>query len=189
MKRMWRPSLTVKEALAICGPLSKPGKMPCRGYALPAQRCRLGSFLQQLPKAVCHYCYALRGRYLFPKVRAAMEKRISSLTDPRWVEAVSTLIYRSQDRYFRWHDSGDLQNIEHLRNIIHVCTNLAHIKFWLPTREYQTVEAYRRCGGKIPSNLCIRYSTHLIDGPLPFRYRLPVSTVCSQKGSISPGAH
>ena len=38
-----------------------------------------------------------------------MEKRFSSLSDPRWIDAVSTLIYRSGDRYFRWHDSGDLK--------------------------------------------------------------------------------
>ncbi len=99
MKIQWTPSLRVKEALAICGSLSHPGKMPCHGYALPAQKCRLGSFLQQLPKAVCHYCYALRGRYVFRKVQAAMERRIESLTDPRWVDAITTLIHRSGDRY------------------------------------------------------------------------------------------
>jgi len=127
MKTPWTPTLTVKEALAICGPLSNPGKMPCHGYALPAQRCRLGSFLQQLAKAICHHCYALRGRYLFPKVRAAMERRIKSLSDPRWADAISTLIYRSGDRYFRWHDSGDLQSIEHLRKIIQVCNFLPRV--------------------------------------------------------------
>ena len=189
MKTSWRPSLTVKEALAICGSLSNPGKMPGHGYALPAHRCRIGSFLQHLPKAVCHYCYALRGRYLFHKVRAAMEKRVSSLTDPRWVEAISTLIYYSRDRYFRWHDSGDLQDTEHLGKIIQVCKNLPHVRFWLPTREYQTVEAYRRSNGEIPSNLCIRYSAHLVDGLPPLRYGMPTSTVHSVKSRISPGAH
>jgi hypothetical protein len=153
MKSTWRPSLSVKEALAICGSLSNPGKMPGHGYALPAHGCRLGSFLQQLPKAVCHYCYALRGRYLFPRVRAAMEKRVSSLTDHRWVEAVSTLIYRSRDRYFRWHDSGDLQDLEHLQKIIQVCKNLPHVRFWLPTREYQTVEAPERRRRNSPESL------------------------------------
>jgi hypothetical protein len=34
MKSTWRPSLSVKEALAICGSLSNPGKMPGHGYAL-----------------------------------------------------------------------------------------------------------------------------------------------------------
>src|SRR6185437_11052114 len=69
MTSTWRPTLTVKEAIAICGSLSEPSKMPGHGYALPANRCRLGLFLQQLPKAICHYCYALRGRYVFPRVQ------------------------------------------------------------------------------------------------------------------------
>jgi hypothetical protein len=185
MNKLWKPVLTTKEALAICGSLSNPSKMPGHGYALPAYRCRIGSLLQLIPKAICHYCYALRGRYLFPVVRAAMEKRFVSLSDPRWVEAVSTLIYRSGDRYFRWHDSGDLQDLAHLRNIIRVCLNLPRIKFWLPTREYQTVEAYRRMGNKIPSNLCIRYSAHLVDGPAPLHYGLPTSTVYCAKAHIS----
>src|SRR6266852_5067995 len=95
----------------------------------------------------------------------------------------------SRDRYFRWHDSGDLQSIEHLRKIIQVCNFLPRVKFWLPTREYHTVEAYRRLGGRIPSNLCIRLSAHLIDGKLPLGYRLPVSTVSSGNDSNPCGAH
>jgi Gene product 88 len=189
MKIQWTPSLRVKEALAICGSLSNPGKMPCHGYALPAKKCRLGSFLQQLPKAICHYCYALRGRYVFQKVQAAMERRIESLTDPRWADAITTLIQRSGDRYFRWHDSGDLQSIEHLEKIIQVCKNLPRVKFWLPTREYQAVEAYRRSGGRIPSNLCIRLSAHLIDGKLPLAYGLPVSAVSTQNAGIRSSFH
>src|SRR5207245_10915565 len=94
MKTQWIPSLRVKEALAICGSLSEPGKMPCHGYALPAQRCRLGSFLQQLPTAICHHCYALRGRDGVREVRAAMARRIESLSDPRWVHARATRIHR-----------------------------------------------------------------------------------------------
>jgi hypothetical protein len=188
MKNVWTPTLTIKEAVAVCGSLSNPSKMPCHGYALPARRCRLGSFLQQLPKAICHYCYALRGRYVFRKVQAAMERRAESLTDRGWVDAVTTLIHRAGDRYFRWHDSGDLQSLEHLEKIIRVCKNLPRVRFWLPTREYQTVEAYRRLGKRIPSNLCIRLSAHLIDGKLPLRYGLPVSAVSSGKNGIPRGS-
>ncbi len=163
--------------------------MPCHGYALPAQRCRLGSFLQQLPKAVCHFCYALRGRYVFPKVRAAMEKRFQSLSHPLWAEAIGTLIHRSGERYFRWHDSGDLQGLEHLGKIIQVCRNLPKVKFWLPTREYHTVYAYRRIGGRIPPNLCIRLSAHIIDGKLPLEYGLPVSIASSSEQAVPSGSH
>lgn len=188
-KTKWAPRLTVKEARSVCGSLSNPSKMPGHGYGLPAHRCRLGSLLQLIPKTVCHFCYAMRGRYLFPVVRAAMEKRFSSLSDPRWVEAVSTLIYRSGDRHFRWHDSGDLRDVAHLSKIVQVSLNLPRIKFWLPTREYQTVEAYRRMGGTIPANLCIRYSAHLVDGFPPVRYGLPTSGVHSTRSVILAGAH
>src|SRR5206468_10075169 len=121
MNKSWRASLTKKEAVAICGSLSNPSKMPGHGYALPAYRCRIGSLLQLIPKAICHYCYALRGRYLFPRVKAAMEKRFSSLSDPRWADAISTLIYRSGDRYFRWHDSDGRDQNPHAIAVVEGC--------------------------------------------------------------------
>jgi hypothetical protein len=120
-----RPArLSTREALSICGSLSKPGKMPGHACALPAKHCRLGSLLQQIPKAVCAHCYALRGRYVFPVVRQAMEKRLASISHPRWVEALSTLIRRSRETHFRWHDSGDIQDLGHLRQIVAVAINL-----------------------------------------------------------------
>ena len=184
----WEPSFALAEAITICGGLSTPGKMPCHGYALPATACRLGSFLQQIPRAICHRCYALRGRYVFPKVQIAMARRLASLNDPRWVDAVSTLIHFTGDRYFRWNDSGDLQGLEHLENILQVCENLPRVKFWLPTREYHTVEAYRRLGGRIPPNLCIRLSGHLVNGKPPVGYGLPASVVVSSDGLPPRGA-
>jgi hypothetical protein len=182
-------ALSKKGAVAICGSLSEPAKMPGHAYSLPAAQCRLGSFLQRFPNAVCAHCYALRGRYVFAVVRRALEKRLKSLSHPFWIEALTILIRHSRDTHFRWHDSGDLQGLQHLRNIVAVCKNLPEVKFWLPTREYQTVEAYRRIGGEIPPNLCIRYSAHLIDGAPPLRYGLPASTVSSQRQNAPPGAY
>jgi hypothetical protein len=59
------------------------------------------------------------------------------------------------------------------------------VKFWLPTREYHTVEAFQRLGGQIPQNLCIRLSAHLIDGTPPVGYGLPVSVVVSEESHLS----
>jgi len=126
---------------------------------------------------------------LFPNVKEAMEKRLRSLAHPGWIDAVTTLIYRSKDRHFRWHDSGDLRDLAHLRNIVRVALNLPRVRFWLPTREYQTVEAYRRTDGKIPANLCIRYSAHLVDGLPPVRYGLPASGVHTRISAVPESAH
>jgi hypothetical protein len=165
VKTQWIPALTEKQAIAICGSLSNPSKMPGHGYALPAYRCRLGSFLQQLPKAICFHCYALRGRYTFPNVKAAMEKRFSSLTHVRWIDAVTTLIYHSKDRYFRWHDSGDIQDIEHLEKIAEVAKRTPNCMHWLPTREYGIVSAFT-AQYDIPKNLIIRLSAMFTDKPV-----------------------
>ena len=173
----------------ICGPLSDPDKMPGHGYAVPASNCRLGSLLRHVRGTVCSYCYARRGRYVYPAVKNAMQRRLASIFQPRWIEAISTLIRCSGDKYFRWHDSGDLQGLVHFLNVIRACRNLPNVRFWLPTREYQTVEAYRKTGGVIPPNLCIRYSAHFVDGPPPLRYGLPTSTVSSATRSVASDAH
>lgn len=186
---MKRRGMSVAEALAISGGLSAPGKMPGPAYSLPAESCRLGIMLRHLPRSVCAHCYALRGRYRFWRVARALRRRLRAISDPRWVEAVTSLVARTGEKHFRWHDSGDLQGLWHLRKIIEVCRRLPELKFWLPTREYQTVEAYRRCGGRIPENLCIRYSGHLVDGLPPLRYGLPVSTVSSSPDKALPGAY
>jgi hypothetical protein len=184
-----RRGLSVAEALVISGGLSAPGKMPGYAYSLPAGSCRLGMVLRHLPRSVCAHCYALRGRYRFSRVARALRRRLRAISHPRWVEAVAALIARSGETHFRWHDSGDLQSMWHLRKIIAVCPRCPGVRFWLPTREFQTVEAYRRRGGEIPENLCIRYSAHLVDGPPPLRYGLPVSTVSSSAEAAPCGAH
>jgi len=86
------------------------------------------------------------------------------------------LIAATGDRYFRWQDSGDLQSVEQLRSIVHVCRALPRVKFWLPTREYRIVTEYLKMDS-IPSNLVIRMSAHMVNANPPSGYGLPTSTV------------
>lgn len=177
-----------QEAWDLVGGLSAPSKMPSVGYSLPASKCITGSKLAQVPGSVCYGCYALKGNYQFPMVQACLEKRLASITDARWVEAMVILIKarkpskRDDVRYFRWHDSGDLQSAEHLEKIAEIARQCPDVTFWLPTREYQIVEIWMRTWiGTLPRNLIIRLSAHKIDGPLPValarRYGLTVSGV------------
>ena len=104
-----------REALQITHTLSSPSKMPCFGYSIPASRCITGGKLRKVKNSICSFCYALKGRYVFPNVLTAMEKRYQSLTHPQWVDAMTALISSKRKKdYFRWHDSGDLQGLTHL---------------------------------------------------------------------------
>jgi len=158
---------TLKEAEAIAGSLGRPSKMPGHAYGLPAKRCQVGSVLAKLPNTVCSKCYALKGNYRFANIQSALEKRFFSITHPRWVEALTFMIRFRKCEHFRWHDSGDIQSVEHLERIVEIANRCKSTKFWLPTREKDYVHAYLRLHGNFPKNLVVRVSGTLIDGPAP----------------------
>ena len=81
-----------KEANKITGGLSAPGKMPEGSYNLPARACITGAKLREIPGTPCRGCYAFKGRYNFPNVKDALSRRLESLQDPQWIEAMTVLI-------------------------------------------------------------------------------------------------
>ena len=155
--------LNKKQAKEITGGLSKPSKMPGPAFNLPASRCITGAKLVKIPGSVCHGCYALKGRYRFNNVQKALERRRQALTSPQWIDAMTVLI--TGHEFFRWHDSGDLQSLEHLKNIFEVCRRTPNTRHWLPTREAQILKQVQP--EDVPKNLIIRFSSHMIDqGPV-----------------------
>jgi len=140
-----------KEASRITGGLSAPGKMPEGAYSIPAAACQTGQKLALGPGTPCHGCYALKNRYIMPIQAAALERRFQSLGHPLWVQAMAVLI--KGKKFFRWHDSGDLQGARHLANIFKVCKLTPGTMHWLPTQERQYLPL-----GSYPKNLTIRLS-------------------------------
>ena len=149
-----------KEANEIVGGLSAPGKMPCPSINLPAVACVTGSKLAKVPGTTCHGCYALKGRYRFQNVKEAMNRRLEALKDSRWVRAMVTLMQGR--KYFRWHDSGDIQGPWHLKQILEVCKQTPDTKHWLPTREAGLLALMDP--DTIPPNLIIRLSATKVIG-------------------------
>ncbi len=170
------------------GGLSSPSKMPGFAYSLPARECLTGSKLRAVDGSVCHGCYAMKGRYVFPKVQAALYRRLESLSQPLWVEAMAELIRRKGQPHFRWHDSGDLQSVAHLAAIVRVCELTPDVLHWLPSREYRTVREYLETGA-FPANLNVRLSAHMLGGAVPRFPRLPVTVSTVSKGAAPDGAH
>jgi len=162
---MW----TIKAAEAIVGSLGEPSKMPGYAYGIPAANCQVGSALAKIPGSVCSKCYALKGRYAFSNVLTAQQKRLASLRDVRWTDAMVFLITKkcAKTPWFRWHDSGDLQGLWHLINIVEIANRCPQVSFWLPTRERKIVAQYTATMGSFPDNLTVRVSGTMIDGPAP----------------------
>ena len=157
--------MLIKDANKIIVSLSKPEKMPGFAYGLPAWECKTGGKLVKVPGSVCFGCYAMKGNYTrFPEIKKSQYKRLDSLKNPLWVEAMASMI--NSDRVkkrgvFRWHDAGDVQDLDHLNKIFEVCKLTPTIKHWMPTREAWIKDHLSRC----PDNLIIRLSMTMIDQP------------------------
>mgnify|MGYP003670067392 FL=1 len=148
-----------KEAKQVTGGLSAPSKMPGPAFNLPASQCITGSKLVKVPGSTCSGCYALKGRYRFKNVQAALNRRLEKLHDPRWIESMVTLI--KDQPWFRWHDSGDVQSVQHLKNIFEVCKRTPGTSHWLPTREARFLSLMDP--DVVPKNLKIVLSDHMND--------------------------
>ena len=152
-----------KEASKIVGGLSVPSKMPCYSINLPATACKVGAILAKAPGTTCHGCYALKGRYRFKTTKNAMARRLRALDHGSWTAAMTALI--TGHKYFRWHDSGDLQSVQHLKNIFEVCKNTPETSHWLPTREHGLLALMDP--DVVPKNLIIIISATKVDGGAP----------------------
>ena len=160
----------------LTGGLSSPSKMPGFAYSISAKRCNVGAKLRNVPGSTCSKCYALKGRYVFPNVAAAMERRYQAMrSNPtQWAAAMIASIRKAAERReaaqssslplapFRWHDSGDLQGMNHLLAIVVIAESTPNVMHWLPTREYALVREYLRQYHHFPDNLTVRVSAPMI---------------------------
>ena len=174
---------TIKEAWNEVGGLSKPSKMPSYGYSLSAFKCKVGSKLREIENSTCYECYAMAGRYVFRNVQDALDRRMDKLlNNPKWVDAMVFLLlhYCTKSKVFRWHDSGDIQSIDHLQKIVEIAKRTSDIQHWLPTREVGIVKQYLKEFGEFPNNLVVRISATMING-LPHKFHRHTSTVSTAK--------
>ena len=155
--------MNTKEAWQLVGGLSKPSKMPGWSIGIPAKECKTGGKLVNVKGSVCEGCYALKGCYVFKVVQEAQYKRLKAIRHPDWVKAMATLINSKKADVFRWHDSGDVQDLNHLQKIYAVCRLTPTKRHWMPTREAWIKQHLH----DKPANLVIRLSSPMVDqGPV-----------------------
>ena len=172
--------MNIKEAKKIIISLSQPDKMPGYAYGLPAWECKTGGKLAKVPGSVCFGCYAMKGNYTrFPAIRESQYKRLKSLQNPRWSEAMAVVINSeavSKHKVFRWHDAGDVQDLEHLNKIYKICETTPETNHWLPTREAWIKDHM----DSKPDNLVIRFSPPMVNQRAPESW--PNSSIVVDKG-------
>ena len=176
------------DASVIAGTVTQTTKMPCKSYSLPTVACITGFKMSKIPGSICSTCYANKGNYLAYQnnIEPAQHARLDSLHDALWVDAMVAHI--GSDKYFRWHDSGDLQGLWHLEKIAAVAAATPNCKHWLPTREYSMVKAYIAKHGALPANLIVRLSAMYVDKlvTIPASLQGQANVTVSNVHTVSP---
>jgi len=172
--------MKTSEALKLVGGLSKPSKMPGWAYGLPAKECKTGSRLVKVKGSTCEGCYALKGCYVFKVVQEAQYRRLASIKHELWTGAMALLINSKKSKWFRWHDSGDVQDEAHLMKIFAVCRLTPETKHWLPTREAWV----KHFISMAPANLVIRFSAPMVDQAAPASW--PTTSTVVTTGRTCP---
>ncbi len=157
-------------AILVCHTLSNTSKMPGKSWSIPAALCITGSVLRKIKGSVCADCYAFTGAYAWTPTQKALNTRLDKFNQNNqsgaWQHAIAKLI--SNDKQFRWFDSGDLQSLAMLLAICTVCRLTPNTSHWLPTREKKIVNQFLQAGFKFPDNLIVRVSAPMVDpGALP----------------------
>ena len=167
--------MKVKEAIKITEGFTRTSKMPGLSYSLPAWECKTGSKLRKVKGSVCASCYALKGNYTrYPAIKAAQYRRLEAMKHPDWVTAMAAVIKRQ--KWFRWHDAGDVQDQQHLQKIYEICRLTPDTKHWLPTREAWIKDHL----ASKPDNLVIRFSPPMVNQRAPESW--PNSSMVVDKG-------
>jgi hypothetical protein len=167
--------MKVKEAIKITEGFTRTSKMPGLSYSLPAWECKTGSKLRKVKGSVCASCYALKGNYTrYPAIKAAQYRRLEAMKHPDWVTAMAAVIKRQ--KWFRWHDAGDVQDQQHLQKIFEICRLTPDTRHWLPTREAWIKDHL----DKAPVNLVIRFSPPMVNQRAPESW--PHSSMVVDKG-------
>lgn len=181
--------MLIKEAKQITGGIGFTTKTGF-SYGLPARiSCKVGCKLANKKGSTCHGCYARGGNYAYPSTKQAHQNRFNSVNKlgtktfrQQWIDAMVTLIMSTAKRnekdmwFFRWHDSGDIVSVDHLRAIAEVAKATPDVQHWLPTKEKRTVKKYLE-KDQLPKNLTVRMSHYFVDKEIDFDFDTPTAGV------------
>ena len=111
------------------------------------------------PDAPCFgKCYARRLSARRATVRNAYDRNLEILNTNPALYWSSVYTAAATVKYFRYHVSGDIPNIEYFAHMVQLAQVLPDTHFLAFTKQYTIVNAYINNGGKIPPNLKIIFS-------------------------------
>ena len=124
-------------------------------------------------------CYARRGNFAYPTSKISVNRNYQAYLSngKKYFEVLDCYLTMISYKYFRWHSSGDIVDMEYLNGMVWLAKKHPKTRFLCFTKKYEIVNEYLLLHkGKKPSNLVIVFSNWknwICDNP----YNLPTSYV------------
>lgn len=127
------------------------------GPSIPSINLPVGKTCR--PDAPCaKKCYAKRGRLSFKRNKELYEANLALwAADPDGFKR-DVICGAAKSRFFRWHTTGDIPDIEYLHMMVRVAKELPYTNFLAFTKKWELVDSYINAGGNLSPNLTIVYS-------------------------------
>lgn len=111
-----------------------------------------------------NYCYDIKACLQYPET--VIDARVRNYTlafkfpEKYFAEIRKKCKNRKKNKFFRWHVSGDIPNMEYFMEMIAIAKEFPEFIFWTYTKNYKLVNEYCEKYGKksIPKNLSIMFS-------------------------------
>lgn len=137
-----------------------------------------------------YYCYDIKAliRYTVTVVNARARNWAVLVKDrDEYFRRIDEKLARRRSRkFFRWHVSGDIIDIDYLDRMVKLARKYPDFRFWTYTKHYALVNAYHRANGgrdAIPENLVIMFSKW--DGvPMENPYNHPIFACRMKDGNV-----
>ena len=139
--------------------LSNVSKMPGYSISRDAWLCGVGSRLAEIEGSTCEKCYARKGMYHMPNVKAKMLEREAFFNAPDFVPRMVNVLNIVRSEWFRWFDSGDVADVGMALNILEVCRQTPNKRHWIPSREFKVWTRALQID-RLPDNAVLRMSPH-----------------------------
>lgn len=121
-------------------------------------------------------CYAAKLCRLYPTVKAAYDRNLEILTNDRDSYFLQVKAAAMVTRYFRYHVSGDIIDIDYLDRMVKIARELKGTEFLAFTKNYQVVNKYFE-NHKKPANLHLIFSIPFDGAKIPNPHNMPTAAV------------
>lgn len=123
-------------------------------------------------------CYALRmyKNGSKPAIKAAWDRNLEILNTDRDDYFAQVKAAAITQRFFRWHVSGDIIDVDYLDRMVKLARELKHTEFLCFTKNYEDVNTYFDSHKK-PANLHLILSLPFTSANIENRHNLPTASV------------